>query len=81
LVFRKNEDKSPEHTAMKREESSPVKMINIHKGFRGVYALKGVDFLVGPNETVGLIGDNGAGKSTLIKILSGSILPMRARFI
>ncbi len=60
---------------MKREEPSPVKMINIHKGFRGVYALKGVDFLVGPNETVGLIGDNGAGKSTLIKILSGVYPP------
>ena len=60
---------------MKREEPSPVKMINIHKGFRGVYALKGIDFLVGPNETVGLIGDNGAGKSTLIKILSGVYPP------
>jgi len=60
---------------MKKEESFPVKMINIHKGFGGVYALKGVDFLVGPNETVGLIGDNGAGKSTLIKILSGVYPP------
>jgi len=60
---------------MKKEESSPVKMINIHKWFRGFYALKGVDFWVGPNETVGLIGDNGAGKSTLIKILSGVYPP------
>jgi simple sugar transport system ATP-binding protein len=60
---------------MKREESFPVKMINIHKWFGGVYALKGVDFWIRPNETVGLIGDNGAGKSTLIKILSGVYPP------
>ncbi len=56
---------------MKMKESFPVKMINIHKWFGGVYALKGIDFWVGSHETVGLIGDNGAGKSTLIKVLSG----------
>ncbi|MDR7402330.1 MAG: ATP-binding cassette domain-containing protein [Armatimonadota bacterium] len=47
----------------------------IYKAFGKVQALAGVDFHVGYQEVVGLVGDNGAGKSTLIKILTGVYPP------
>jgi len=56
-------------------------MLDIHKWFGGVHALKGVNFSVGKGEVVGLVGDNGAGKSTLIKILSGYYNPDRGKII
>ncbi|HDD39660.1 MAG TPA: sugar ABC transporter ATP-binding protein [Nitrososphaeria archaeon] len=59
------------------EPAELVRMVNIHKWFGKVYALKGVDFTVNKAEVVGLVGDNGAGKSTLIKILSGVYKPDR----
>src|SRR5215218_4427242 len=48
-----------------------VKMERITRQFGTITALDGVDFEVGYQEVVGLLGDNGAGKSTLIKVLTG----------
>lgn len=50
-------------------------MVNIEKYFGLVRALRTINFEVGHNEIVGLIGDNGAGKSTLVKILTGVFPP------
>jgi simple sugar transport system ATP-binding protein len=52
-------------------EEYRLELRNVSKTFGEVRALENVNFQLGQNEIVGLLGDNGAGKSTLIKIVTG----------
>ena len=52
-----------------------LELRNVCKSFGEVQALRDVNFQLGQNEVVGLLGDNGAGKSTLIKIITGYYQP------
>jgi ABC-2 type transport system ATP-binding protein len=48
-----------------------VVISGVHKRYRDVHALRGVDLTIAQGEFFGLLGRNGAGKSTLIKIMAG----------
>lgn len=65
MIITNNEER------MKLINDNLVYMENVCVNFGRVQALKNVNFHVGKNEVVGLLGDNGAGKSTLIKALNG----------
>jgi len=57
---------------METKKSPPlIQLAGVHKRFGGITALDNINFEVGNNEVVGLVGDNGAGKSTMIKIIMG----------
>lgn len=47
-----------------------IEIKNIHKSFRGVEVLQGIDLSVQPGETVALIGSSGSGKSTLLRCIN-----------
>lgn len=48
-----------------------LELRGVSKSFGEVQSLRDIDFKLGRNEVVGLLGDNGAGKSTLIKVVTG----------
>ncbi|MDK2373376.1 MAG: ABC transporter ATP-binding protein [Candidatus Korarchaeota archaeon] len=58
-----------------------IEVVNIHKYFGGLKALKGVSFHVKPREVLGIIGPNGAGKTTLFNVITGFLRPERGRVI
>lgn len=47
----------------------------IHKRFKHIQVLQGVDLQVERGEVIGVVGENGSGKSTLLRIIVG-LLPL-----
>ena len=52
-----------------------LRVVDVHKNFGGLQALKGVSFEVKEGTIHALIGPNGAGKTTLFNIINGFLRP------
>jgi len=52
-----------------------MQLIDVHKSYGGVPALRGVSLSLQPAQIMGLLGPNGAGKSTLFQIAAGLFAP------
>ncbi len=46
-----------------------IKATNIHKSFKDLHVLKGVDITISESEIISIVGASGAGKTTLLQIL------------
>jgi ABC-2 type transport system ATP-binding protein len=59
--------------------SAAIEVVDVHKRFAHVQALRGVSLRIESGEFFGLLGPNGAGKSTLINIIAGLTRSDRGR--
>jgi branched-chain amino acid transport system ATP-binding protein len=56
-----------------------VEVTDVTLRFKGVTAINGVSFTVGPQELFAIIGPNGAGKTSVFNVLSGVYRPQQGR--
>jgi branched-chain amino acid transport system ATP-binding protein len=60
-------------------EATLIEARGIHAHYGASHILHGVDLVVRPGETIGLMGRNGMGKTTLLKSVLGLVPPTRGR--
>jgi len=56
-------------------DSLAIEAIGLHKSFRDVQAVRGLDLRIVRGEVFGLLGPNGAGKTTTLEMLEGLVVP------
>lgn len=58
-----------------------VNVVDVHKSFGSLHAVRGVSFELRPGQIAGLLGPNGAGKTTTIRMITGSVFPDAGRVL
>ena len=56
---------------------SVIKVVDVHKSFKKVHAVRGVSIDIKPGQFVAILGPNGAGKTTLVEMIEGIQKPDR----
>ena len=55
--------------------TNAIELVNLHKNFKQVQAVRGMTLSIAPGEIVALLGPNGAGKTTTIDMILGLSQP------
>jgi ABC-type polysaccharide/polyol phosphate transport system ATPase subunit len=58
-----------------------VRLVTRGMRYRELWATDGVDLVIHPGETFGIVGPNGAGKSTLLKVVARVLRPTTGRVV
>ena len=61
--------------AMQRLGKQCVELTRVTERFGDRTVLGNVDWIIGPGDRIGVLGENGAGKTTLLKIIQGALKP------
>src|SRR3569623_451838 len=70
---RANAAASPQRSRATIIMDAAITVTGVHKRYRSVHALQGLDLTIHRGEFFGLLGPNGAGKSTLLNIIAGLV--------
>lgn len=63
------------HAAMTRLGKQVFELSKVTEQFGDKTVLSDINWLIGPGDRYGILGENGAGKSTLLKLIIGSLKP------
>ncbi len=63
--------------AVTRLGKQVVDLKNVSVAYGNHEILRDVEWLIGPGDRIGIVGENGAGKTTLLKVIQGKLRPTK----